>query len=576
MPHRLHLATRLGLALALSLQAGGAAAQQPPQQPPQEEPRGKDVPPKPKDVPAKPKDAPPKGEERKPERRDEPRKVPQGDQPPKREQPEPPKPQAPPPVKAIPEAAPPAARPQPAPQDRPPVPQQPVVPQPVPPKAVQPVPQPPAPVPPQPATPKAVQPVAPQPAPVPVPQAPPKAVQPAPASPSVPAPAPPAAPPVPESVGKPARPQAVAPPPPPPAAPAPTPAAAIPPPAAPLKLVAPPAPAAVLPPAPASGATPGAFQPGFKPAAVAPQGLRDVVKGRTERVEDGGRRTIIQETDNRVIIKQDNRTIIRHDETQRFAKQATDVRSERRADGTTQTVIVQPGGIQIFNIVDNSGRLVRRYRRDERGHDVDIIDNRSFYRSDTATAIGIGLVVGAIALAVRAPEIHIPRERYIVDYERASDDDIYETLTAPPVERLERRYSLEEVRYSHELREYMPRLDLDAVTFESGSWEVGDEQFPKLERVARIMDRILEKRPGEVFMIEGHTDAVGSDVDNLTLSDRRAQAVAEILSGVFRVPAENMVTQGYGEQYLKVRTEGPERLNRRVAIRRITPLMSER
>jgi outer membrane protein OmpA-like peptidoglycan-associated protein len=34
------------------------------------------------------------------------------------------------------------------------------------------------------------------------------------------------------------------------------------------------------------------------------------------------------------------------------------------------------------------------------------------------------------------------------------------------------------------------------------------------------------------------------------------------------------VTQGYGEDYLKVNTEQPERLNRRVAVRRITPLLA--
>ena len=80
-----------------------------------------------------------------------------------------------------------------------------------------------------------------------------------------------------------------------------------------------------------------------------------------------------------------------------------------------------------------------------------------------------------------------------------------------------------------------------------------------------------------MFLIEGHTDAVGSDIDNLTLSDRRAEAVADILTETFDVPPENLITQGYGEQYLKVPTRRrPERLNRRVAVRRITPLMSER
>jgi len=58
------------------------------------------------------------------------------------------------------------------------------------------------------------------------------------------------------------------------------------------------------------------------------------------------------------------------------------------------------------------------------------------------------------------------------------------------------------------------------------------------------------------------------------LSDRRDEAVAVALTEQFRVPPENLVTQGYGEQYLKVQTQGPSRANRRVAVRRITPLIA--
>jgi len=63
-------------------------------------------------------------------------------------------------------------------------------------------------------------------------------------------------------------------------------------------------------------------------------------------------------------------------------------------------------------------------------------------------------------------------------------------------------------------------------------------------------------------------------VDNLSLSDRRAQSAAELLTQQFQVPAENLVTQGYGEQNLKVQTDGPSRENRRVTARRITPLLN--
>ena len=70
------------------------------------------------------------------------------------------------------------------------------------------------------------------------------------------------------------------------------------------------------------------------------------------------------------------------------------------------------------------------------------------------------------------------------------------------------------------------------------------------------MEQLLEKNPAETFLIEGHTDAVGSDVANLALSDRRAEAVADALTNVFGIPPENLATQGYGERYLKVKTDG--------------------
>ena len=85
----------------------------------------------------------------------------------------------------------------------------------------------------------------------------------------------------------------------------------------------------------------------------------------------------------------------------------------------------------------------------------------------------------------------------------------------------------------------------------------------------------IARNPAEVFLIEGHTDAVGSDIDNLSLSDRRAQSLAAILTRDFQVPPENLTTQGYGEQYLKVNTQGPSRENRRVTVRRITPLLQQ-
>jgi outer membrane protein OmpA-like peptidoglycan-associated protein len=223
----------------------------------------------------------------------------------------------------------------------------------------------------------------------------------------------------------------------------------------------------------------------------------------------------------------------------------------------------------VISEVDDSGRLLRRYRRTREGQIVILIDNRRSYRSDRS-----GFIVDA-PIRLAPIDLRIARDRYIVDYSRASEDDIYDALSAPPLERLERAYSLEEVRWSRVLRERMRRVDLDDINFEFGSWEITRDQMPKLERLANVLRRVLNRHPDEIFMIEGHTDAVGSDDDNLTLSDRRAEAVATVLTEQFDVPPENLVTQGYGEQHLKVETQDAERLNRRVALLRITPLLDQ-
>ncbi len=139
---------------------------------------------------------------------------------------------------------------------------------------------------------------------------------------------------------------------------------------------------------------------------------------------------------------------------------------------------------------------------------------------------------------------------------------------------LERAYALDEIRYNVNLRDRVRRVDLTAITFDSGSWELAPEQFPRLEAVANGIRQVLEQNPDAVFMIEGHTDAVGADVDNLSLSDRRAESVAVVLTEQFQIPPENLVTQGYGEQNLKVPVDGPSRENRRVAVRNISSLLA--
>jgi outer membrane protein OmpA-like peptidoglycan-associated protein len=373
--------------------------------------------------------------------------------------------------------------------------------------------------------------------------------------------------------------------------PAPPPAAAVAPAAAPV-------PGAVRP-GPQQAVTPGASPPAAAAALAPPppvtrpvdpkampQHLEQLRTQRQEVVE--GNRTVIRESD-RTIIREGGRDIIRHDEAARFAFNAREVNVERRGN-ITATVALRPDGSRIVTEVDVNGRLLRRIRRDVAGREVIIIDNTVVVGGPTVIAGGPVLAVGAVGVGVGVaglaiggpgffvdiapPVVRIAPELYIRETVRATPDQIYLTLAAPPIEPIARRYSLDEIRFNEPLRARMPRIDIDTVNFETASWEISPDQVDRLAGVAQGIRRAVERNPAEVFLIEGHTDAVGNDVDNLSLSDRRAESVAVLLTNQFGVPAENLTSQGYGRQFLKIPTPAPERANRRVAVRRITPLLT--
>jgi len=322
------------------------------------------------------------------------------------------------------------------------------------------------------------------------------------------------------------------------------------------------APSAVQLPPPPPGSQAAQLQRAFVPPPAQDNATRlDDVRGARREVREGDR--LLIEEPGRVIIQQGGQTIVRHNEDDRFRWQAQDVHIERRGTDTV-TVFDRPDGSRIYTVNDEYGRLLHRYRRMPDGREIIIIDNRY---SGPPNPFGY-------FVDLPPPVIRIPRERYIVDDEYAQPDDIYYALWAGPVDYIDRPYSLDEVRYSLPLRERMPRVDLDTVTFDTGSWEVAPDQVERLAVIADGVNRAIAANPSEVFLIEGHTDAVGSDIDNLSLSDRRAESVALVLSQQFGVPPENLTTQGYGAHYLKIPTPGPERANRRVTVRRITPLLT--
>jgi OmpA-OmpF porin, OOP family len=282
---------------------------------------------------------------------------------------------------------------------------------------------------------------------------------------------------------------------------------------------------------------------------------------RREVIEGG--RTVYTEPGRIIIRDPGGQVYVRGNDFDRFRYGARDIRSET-IGGETRTVVIRPDGTEVITVVAADGRLLRRIRRDSYGREVIIIDNS--YRDPRA--------IGGFYVDLPPPVVRIPYDRYIVDAAEAPPDVIYETMVAPPVERIDRRYSLDEIRFSPNVRMRMPSIDVNTINFETGSWEIPPDQAAKLQAIADGLNRAIQANPREVFLIEGHTDAVGSDVDNLSLSDRRAESAATLLTQQFNVPAENLTSQGYGEQYLKEQTQGPSVINRRVTVRRITPLLN--
>ncbi len=170
------------------------------------------------------------------------------------------------------------------------------------------------------------------------------------------------------------------------------------------------------------------------------------------------------------------------------------------------------------------------------------------------------------------PGYDVPDDLFAAE---ADDEEIADVLAAPPRRVIDRRYTVEEIEGSPDARDAVARIEIDTVHFGFGEGYLREEEIDKLDRIASILERILASHPDEVFLIEGHTDAVGSDAANLRLSRQRATAVKEALVTYYVIPPESLQTVGLGERYLKIPTSQPEAENRRVSLARITPLLGQ-
>ena len=110
-----------------------------------------------------------------------------------------------------------------------------------------------------------------------------------------------------------------------------------------------------------------------------------------------------------------------------------------------------------------------------------------------------------------------------------------------------------------------PSIDLN-VHFDFGSAELTPEAAQALDELGRALSSAA--LAGYRFRIEGHTDTVGTEEFNKTLSDQRAATVARYLESRFGVAGGRLETVGLGESELAVPTppQTPDMRNRRVHV----------
>jgi len=102
------------------------------------------------------------------------------------------------------------------------------------------------------------------------------------------------------------------------------------------------------------------------------------------------------------------------------------------------------------------------------------------------------------------------------------------------------------------------------IYFDFASDRIKEESEPVLSEIAQV----LRTNPTWNLNVEGHTDSIGSDADNLDLSRRRAAAVKQALTTRYKIDLNRLQTSGYGESRPKDRNdtmEGRAR-NRRVEL----------
>jgi outer membrane protein OmpA-like peptidoglycan-associated protein len=108
-----------------------------------------------------------------------------------------------------------------------------------------------------------------------------------------------------------------------------------------------------------------------------------------------------------------------------------------------------------------------------------------------------------------------------------------------------------------------PSVDVE-INFNYGSANIGPAGMPVVAALGRALSNVALK--DNVIVIAGHTDSVGGAAYNQGLSEQRANSIKSYLVEHFSIPADNLITIGYGKSKPKNQKNPAAPENRRVQI----------
>ncbi|WP_417262957.1 OmpA family protein [Celeribacter sp.] len=270
---------------------------------------------------------------------------------------------------------------------------------------------------------------------------------------------------------------------------------------------------------------------------------------------------VVSNTGDRVVVENNGQLRVLKNDDALLRQPGSQVTTETFPDGSARTTTAREDGSQVITVRAADGRVLRRDRVLTDGTVVTLFDD-----TRNVSAVDVSALPDS------------PQKTQTYRYEQDEEEDALRAALAESqarAEGLNRSFSLNQIRTIRAVRELAPEIELTNVNFRTGSAAITPSEAEELAALGRAMRDAIAENPREVFLVEGHTDAVGNASSNLALSDRRAESLALALTEYFDVPPENMIVQGYGERYLKVPTVDAERTNRRAAVRVITPLLGQ-